>query len=86
MQFTDYPQLLLQGLCLRDSLTFNELSEFTTIDIERLYDINLGAVMTADELLLLILNMGINDADITNCVRLAQQMGEKNDNYYERRI
>lgn len=73
MQFTEYPRLLLQGLCLRDSLTFNELSEFTTIDIERLYDINLGAVMTADELLLIILNMGINDADITNCVRLAQQ-------------
>lgn len=86
MQFTEYPRLLIQGLCLRDSLTFYELSEFTTIDIERLYDINLGAVMTADELLLLILNMGINDADITNCVRLAQQMGDKNDNYYERRI
>lgn len=86
MQFTEYPRLLIQGLCLRYSLTFNELSEFTTIDIERLYDINLGAVMTADELLLLILNMGINDADITNCVRLAQQMGDKNDHNKQRRI
>ena len=74
MQFTDYPQLLLQGLCLRDSLTFYELSEFTTIDIERLYDINLGAVMTADELLLIILNMGLTDEDITLSVRYAQQL------------
>lgn len=86
MQLENYPRLLIQGLCLRDSLTFSDLSEFTTIELERLYEINLGAVMTADELLLIILNMGINDADITNCVRSAQQLGDKNDNYYERRI
>lgn len=86
MQFTNYPRLLIQGLCLRYSLTFYELSEFTTIDIDRLFEINNGDVMTADELLLVILNMGLTDADITNCVRLAQQMGEKYDNYYERRI
>ncbi len=74
MQFTDYPRLLIQGLCLHDSLTFYELSEFTTIDIDRLFDINLGAVMSADELLLIILNMGLTDRDITLCVRYAQEL------------
>jgi len=74
MQFDNYPRLLIQGLCLRDSLTFYELSEFTTIDIDRLFEINNGAVMTADELLLLILNMGLTDKDITLCVRYAQEL------------
>lgn len=74
MQFTDYPRLLIQGLCLRDSLTFYELSEFTTIDIDRLFAINNGELMTADELLLLILNMGLTDEDITLCVRYAQEL------------
>jgi hypothetical protein len=74
MQFENYPRLLIQGLCLRDSLTFSDLSDFTTIKLERLYDINLGAVMSADELLLIILNMGLTDRDITLCVRYAQEL------------
>lgn len=81
MQFENYPRLLIQGLCLRDSLTFSDLSDFTTIELERLYDINLGAVMSADELLLIILNMGLTDRDITLCVRYAQELRGSYDYY-----
>lgn len=86
MNNEEYPILLLQGLCLKESLSFYDLSEYTTIDVDRLFAINNGEAMQAHELLLIILNMALTDADITKCIRYAIEQRGVYDHNYEGRI